>query len=84
MLAMCGVKLLIVPMVSKRFALYLVGKEHDARNEHHKIYGKLVDEIIDVGDRMDTEPFCEETKKWRSFRALKQEVLQFPYYAGLC
>jgi len=75
MLAMCTVKLFIIPMVSKRFALYLTEKEDEARAEQYKIYGVLVRKIIDVCDKMDTETYCEYAKRWQSFRDLKQQVL---------
>lgn len=36
----------------------------------------------DISDKMDTETYCQNTNRWQSFRSLKQQVLQFPYYAG--
>ncbi len=81
-LAMCNVKLYIIPMASKQFALYLATTKDKAQAEHHRVYGGVVNTIIDVSDKMDTVTYCEETKKWRSFREVKQEVLQFPYYVG--
>ncbi len=81
-LMMCDVRLFIIPMASKRFALYLAGKEDEAREEHHKHYGVLALNIIGGSRKMDTETYCEDTKKWQSFRDLKRQVLQFPYYVG--
>ena len=81
-LMMCGVKLFIIPMASKRFALYLAESEDEARAEHHRVYGVLAETIMDVSDKMDTSSYCEETKKWQSFRELKRRVMQFPYYVG--
>lgn len=81
-LMMCSVKLFVVPMGSKRFALYLAEKEDEARAEHRRMYGVLALTILDASDKMDTETYCEDTKKWQSFRELKQQVLEFPYYAG--
>lgn len=45
-------------------------------------YGELGMTPIDVSEKMDTSTYCEETKIWQSFRELKRQVLQFPYYAG--
>lgn len=81
-LMMCGVKLFIIPMASKRFALYLAEKEDDARAEHHRMYGLSALNIIDESHKMDTETYCEDTEKWQSFRDLKRRVLQFPYFVG--
>ena len=79
---MCGIKLFIIPMVSIRFAFYLAEKEDEARAEHHRVYGVLALTIRDGSDKMDMETYCEDIKKWQSFRNLKQQVLEFPYYAG--
>lgn len=81
-LMMCAMKLFIVPMASKRFALYLAEKEDDVRTVHHKMYGELARTIRDVSDKMDAGAYCEDTQKWQSFRELKRQVLQFPYYVG--
>lgn len=81
-LMMCDIKLFIVPMGSKQFALYLAEKEGEARVKHHKVYGLLAVTIQDVSEKMDTETYCEDTQKWRSFRDLKRQVFQFPYYVG--
>ena len=81
-LMMCCVKLFIIPMASKRFALYLAEQEDEARAEHHRVYGELAMTIMDVSDKMDTTTYCEDMKKLQSFRELKGQVLQFPYYAG--
>lgn len=61
-------------MDSKQFALYLAGKEDEGRAEHRKVYGVLALIIIDVSDKMDMETYYEDTKKWQSFRDLKQRV----------
>jgi hypothetical protein len=81
-LMMCGIKLFIVPMDSKRFALYLAEREDQARAKHHKVYGELARTILDVSDKMDAGAYCEDTQKWQSFRDVKRQVLQFPYYVG--
>ncbi len=81
-LMMCGIKLFIVPMGSKRFAIYLAEREDEVRAEHQKVYGELALTILDVSDKMDAEVYCEDTQKWHSFRDLKRQVLQFPYYVG--
>ncbi|MCG7335074.1 hypothetical protein MHZ95_07270 [Sporosarcina sp. ACRSM] len=81
-LMMCGIKLFIIPMGSKRFALYLAEREDEARAEHHKMYGELARTIRDVSDKMDAGAYCEDTQKWQSFREVKRQVLQFPYYVG--
>lgn len=81
-LMVCGVKLFIVPMKSKTFALYLAEKEEEVRAEHRRIYGEVALSILDMSNKMDTSVYCEETKKWQSFRELKRQVVQFPYYAG--
>ncbi|WP_342512482.1 hypothetical protein MKY34_17975 [Sporosarcina sp. FSL K6-1522] len=81
-LKMCDVKLFIIPVVNKRFALYLAEKEDEAHAEHHRMYGVRALTILDVSDKMDMETYCETTKKWQSFRDLKRQVLSFPYYVG--
>ena len=81
-LMMGGVKLFIIPMASKRFALYLAEKEVEARAEHHRVYGVLAKTIMDVSDKMDTTTYCEDRKELQSFRELKGKVLEFPYYVG--
>ncbi|MFJ7933255.1 hypothetical protein [Sporosarcina sp. NPDC096371] len=82
-LMMCRVKLFIVPMASKRFALYLSGKEEEARTVHQRMFGVRPHTILDASDKMDMETYCEDTKRWQSFRDMKRQVLQFPYYAGV-
>ncbi|MDS9471518.1 hypothetical protein [Sporosarcina pasteurii] len=81
-LKMCGVKFYIIPMASKKFALYLAERDDEARAEHRRIYGEVARNVLDMSDKMDTSTYCEETKKWQSFRELKREVVEFPYYAG--
>ena len=81
-LMMCGVKLFIIPMASKRFALYLAEKEDEARAEHHRVYGELAMTIMDVSDKMDMTTYCEVRKELQSFRELKGKVLEFPYFVG--
>lgn len=81
-LMVCGVKLFIVPMDSKNFGLYLAEREEEARAEHHRIYGKVAATVLDISHKMDASTYCEETNKWQSFRQLKRQVVQFPYYAG--
>lgn len=81
-LKICGVKFFIVPMGSKKFALYLAEKEEEVRAEHQRIYKDAAFTVLDVSHKMDTTTYCEETKKWQSFRELKRQVVQFPYYAG--
>lgn len=81
-LMMCGIKLFIIPMPAKRFALYLAEREDEARAEHHRIHGVLPLTIKDVSGKMDMETYCEDTKKWQSFRDLKRQAIEFPYYAG--
>ena len=66
---MCDIKLFIIPMASKQFAIYLAAVEDDARAEHQRIYGVAAFKIIDVSDKMDTETYCEDIKKWQSFRS---------------
>ena len=81
-LMMGGVKLFIIPMASKRFALYLAKEEDEARAEHHRVYGELAMTIMEVSDKMDTTTYCEDRKKLQSFRELKGKVLEFPYFVG--
>jgi len=81
-LKMCRIKLYIVPMRAKRFALYLSENENAARAEHHRVYGETAMTIKDISVKMDTTIYAEDIKKWQSFRDLKRQVLQFPYFAG--
>lgn len=81
-LLMCRIKLFIVPMASKRFALYLAEKEVEVRREHQRIYGEISPTTWDVSHKMDMSTYCEETKKSQSFRELKRQVMEFPYYVG--
>ena len=69
-------------MASKRFALYLAEKEVEARREHQRIYGEISPNTWDVSHKMDKSTYCEETKKSQSFRELKRQVMEFPYYVG--
>ena len=68
----CRVKLFIIPVPSKQFALYLAEREDEACSEHHRVYGELGMTPIDVSEKMDTSTYCEETKIWQSFRELKR------------
>lgn len=81
-LKVCDVKFFIVPIASKKFALYLAEKEEEVRAEHHRIYRDVAYTVLDMSSKMDTTTYCEETKKWQSFRELKRQVVQFPYYVG--
>ena len=81
-LQMCTIKLFVVPMGGKRFAVYLAEKEGDARAKHHKIYGQLAQKIRDVSNKMDAAVYFEDTRQSRCFRELKREAVHFPYYVG--
>ncbi|AOV07431.1 DnaB-like helicase N-terminal domain-containing protein [Sporosarcina ureilytica] len=67
---------------AKKFALYLSEREEEARAEHRRIYGEVTYTVLDMSHKMDTSIYCEETKRWQSFRELKRQVVQFPYYVG--
>lgn len=81
-LMMCTVKLFTVPMTSNKFALYLAENKDEVRAEHHRNYRSRASAIIDLSDKMDTTIYCEELKRWKNIRALKREVLNFPYFVG--
>ena len=81
-LQMCTIKLFVVPMSGKRYAIYLAENEGDVRAKHHKIYGELAQEIRDVSNKMDGAIYYSDTGESRCFRELKREAVHFPYYAG--
>ncbi|WP_432361428.1 hypothetical protein [Sporosarcina sp. UB5] len=82
LLQMCTIKLFVVPMSGKRYAIYLARNEEDVRGKHHKIYGRLAQEIRDVSNKMDAAIYYEDTGESQCFRELKREAVHFPYYAG--
>lgn len=81
-LRMCTVKLFVVPMGGKRFAVYFAGTEEEARALHRKIYGKVARRVRDVSGKMDASVYCEETRKWQSFWELKEQAVEFPCFVG--
>jgi hypothetical protein len=81
-LRMCTVKLFVVPMGGKRFAVYLAENAEEVMAQHRNIYGGLARRVIDVSTKMDVSIYCEETGKSQSFRELKRRVVDFPYYVG--
>ncbi|WP_252504399.1 hypothetical protein [Sporosarcina sp. Marseille-Q4943] len=81
-LQMCTVKLFVVRMGGKRYAVYLAETEEEVRAQHRKIYGEFAGRVTDASGRMDASYYCEGTGKERSFWELKREVVDFPYFVG--
>lgn len=81
-LEMCTVKLFVVPIGGRRFAVYLAEREEEARVQHFRIYGVPARRVMDVSDRMDASVYCEETRLWQSFWELKRQVVDYPYFVG--
>ncbi|MFC5602697.1 hypothetical protein [Sporosarcina koreensis] len=81
-LRMCTVKLFVVEMGGKRYAVYLAGKEGEVKALHRKIYGEVARRVRDVSGKMDASVYCEETEVWQSFREFKQQVVEFPCFVG--
>lgn len=81
-LRMCTVKLFVVPMGWRRFAVYLAEKEGEARALHRKVYGEYARRVMDVSGKMDASIYCEETGKSQSFWELKRQAVEFPFFVG--
>lgn len=81
-LEMCTVKLFVVPIGRRRFAVYLAEREEEARVQHRRIYGVPARRVMDVSGRMDASVYCEETRLWQSFWELKRQVVDFPCFVG--
>ena len=82
MLAMCNIKLFLIRIEPGKFAFYLAKSKDDAQAEHHRMYRELNSDITEMTERMDVTLYCEETKRYESFREIKNRTMQFPCFAG--
>ncbi|MCM3638923.1 hypothetical protein M3152_14565 [Sporosarcina luteola] len=81
-LEMCTVKLFVVPLGGRRFAIYFAEREEEARMQHRRIYGMPARWVGDVSSKMDSSVYCEESRLWQSFWELKRQTLEFPCFVG--
>ena len=81
-LGICTVQLFVVPTGGKRLAVYLARREGEVKALHRQIYGEAARRVRDVSGKMDASVYCEETEVWQSFRELKRQVVEFPYFVG--
>lgn len=81
-LSVCDVKLYVVPMGNKRFAVYLARNEAGVYQIHNQRYGVQPAKVMDVSFKIDMTIYCQDTGKEESFWEIKNRVLHFPYFVG--
>lgn len=65
------------------YAVYLAKSQTEAYSLHSHLYGKHSYRVFDRTEMMDSSIYDESRKTYVSYREIKKQILQFPYFVCL-